>query len=233
MLTAKVSVQYEGDWTADLTHHDVFGEFIASTFRNNRYTGMLAIESEDCDAVREVIQTHDTVETVELVEQYETKDGRCATTMLLQGRLTEVTPLQALMYEGYLPVGPTELIDGCECFDLLLNDRSELSEAIELLSEFGNVTVERITQDFRREIMPSRSEWQELLSSIPRRQREFLNTAAKQGYFEIPRQVTLEEVADEMDISKTTASNHLRKIERKLVEFILPYINLAVQENSK
>lgn len=230
MLTVKVCVQYDGDWTAELAHHDVFGEFIASTFRNNRYVGMLAVESRDCDTVREVISAHDTVETIDLVEQYETSEGRCAATMLLRGRLTEVTPLQSLMYEGFLPLGPTQLTDGRECFDLLLSDRSELSEAIDLLSEFGDVTVERITQDFRREIMPSRSEWQELLSSIPPRQREFLNTAAEQGYFEIPRQVTLEEVAAEMDITKTTASNHLRKVERQLVEFMLPYMNLAVQE---
>ena len=229
MLTAKVCVQYDGDWTAELASHDAFGEFVASTFRNNRYIGMFAVESRDCEAVLDVIRTHETIETVDLVEEYETPDGRCVATMLLRGRLTEVTPLQALMYEGYLPLGPTQVVDGRECFDLLLNDRNELSEAIDLLSEFGGVTVERITQDFRREIMPSRSEWQELLSSIPPRQREFLNTAAERGYFEIPRQVTLEEVADEMDITKTTASNHLRKAERQFVEFLLPYINLAVQ----
>lgn len=231
MLTAKVCVQYDNDWTAELANHNVFGEFIASTFRNNRYVGMLAVESEDSEAVREVIQAHDTVDTIDLVEEYETHEGRCVATMLLRGRLTEVTPLQALMYDGYLPIGPTQLVDGRECFDLLLNDRSELSEAIDLLSDFGDVTVERITQDFRREIMPSRAEWQELLSSIPPRQREFLNTAVEQGYFEIPRQVTLEEVAEEMGITKTTASNHLRKVERQLVEFILPYVNLAVQED--
>lgn len=167
MLTAKVCVQYDDDWTAELATHDVFGEFIASTFRNNRYVGMLAVESWDCETVREIIQAHDTVDTIDLVEEYETHEGRCAATMLLRGRLTEVTPLQALMYDGYLPLGPTQLIDGRECFDLLLNDRNELSEAIDLLSEFGDVTVERITQDFRREIMPSRAEWQELLSSIP------------------------------------------------------------------
>lgn len=229
MLTAKVCVQYDGDWTAELAHHQVFGEFIASTFRNNRYIGMFAVEARDCEAVLDVIRAHDTVETVDLVERYETHEDRCAATVILRGRLTEVTPLQSLMYEGYLPLGPTELIDGRECFDLLLNDRSELAKAIDLLSEFGNVAVERIAQDFRREIMPSRADWQELLSSIPPRQREFLNIAAERGYFEIPRQVTLEELADEMDITKTTASNHLRKAERQLVEFVLPYINLAVQ----
>jgi len=71
MLTAKVCVQYDGDWTAELANHDVFGEFIASTFRNNRYVGMLAVESQDCNAVHEVIREHDTVETVDLIEQYE------------------------------------------------------------------------------------------------------------------------------------------------------------------
>ncbi|ELY61541.1 helix-turn-helix domain-containing protein [Natronococcus jeotgali] len=229
MLTARVSVQYDGDWTAEVAKHDVFGEFIASTFRNNRYVGMLAIESQDCDAVRKIISSHETVETIDLVEQYETSEGRCAATMLLRGRLNEVTPLQALMYDGYLPLGPTQLINGRECFDLLLDDRDELSKAIDLLSDFGSVRVERITQDFRREIIPSRSEWQELLSSIPPRQREILNTAVERGYFEIPRQVTLEEIAEEMDITKTTASNHLRKVEQQLIKFVLPYINLAVQ----
>ncbi len=33
-----------------------------------------------------------------------------------------------------------------------------------------------------------------------------------------------------MGIAKATASNHLRKVQRQLVEFLLPYINLAVQE---
>ncbi|WP_129115986.1 helix-turn-helix domain-containing protein [Halegenticoccus tardaugens] len=227
MLTTKVCVQYDGDWTSELADHDVFGEFVASTFRNNRYIGMLAVETGDCETVLDVVREHKTVETVDLVERYETHEGRCAATFLLRGRLTEVTPMQAIMYEGYLPIGPTELVDGRECFDLLLNDRSELSRAIDLLDEFGDVTVERITEDFRREVMPSRAEWQELLSSIPPRQREFLNVAAERGYFEIPRQVTLEDLADEMDITKTTASNHLRKAERKLIQVLLPYINLA------
>jgi len=230
MLTAKVCVQYENDWTAELADYDVFGEFIASTFRNNRYIGMFAIEARDCDAVFEVIREHDSVSTLDIIERYQTPDGRAAATVLLRGRLPEVTPLQALMYEGYLPIGPTELVNGRECFDLLLSDRSELSEAIDFLSDFGDVTVERITQDFRREVMPSRAEWQELLASIPPRQREFLNKAAELGYFEIPRKVTLEEIADEMEITKTTASNHLRKAERQIVEFVLPYINLAVQD---
>lgn len=230
MLTSEVRVRYDGDWTAELAEFDVFGEFIASTFRNHRYVGMLALETSEYEPALDIIRSHRMVDSVDVVEQYETSEGRYAATILLRGRLTELTPLQALMYEGYLPIGPTKLEDGCEYFNLLLGDRSELSNAIELLSEFGSVSVERITQDIQREITPSRAEWQELLSSIPTRQREFLNTAVEMGYFEIPRAVTLEELAEEMGITKTTASTHLRKVERKLITFLLPYINLAVDD---
>lgn len=233
MLTAKVCVRYEGDWTAKLAAHDVFGEFIASTFRDRRYVGIMAVEcnADEVDTVLDVIGSHRFIDELEVVEEFEA-DGRdrISMTLFLEGGLTEFTPLQTLLYEGFLPIGPTKLENGRECFDLLLHDRDELSKAIELLEEFGNVTLDRISEEFRREVVPSRAGWQALLASIPPRRREVLNLALEEGYFEIPRQVTLEELADEMGITKTTASTHLRKAERQLVEFLLPYINLAAEE---
>lgn len=231
MLTAKICVQYDGDWTAQLQNYDVFGEFLASTFRNRRYIGIMALETSEFDAVLDVIREHEDTETIDVVEQYESGSrGRTSATLLLRGSLSEFTPLQTLLYEGFLPLGPTRLEDGKECFDLLLEDREELSNATTLLGEFGDVTVRRLSQNYRRRIVPSEAEWQELLNSIPQRQRELLNIAYDRGYFEIPRQVTLEEIADEMGITKTTASNHLRKAQREVFHFILPYINLAMEE---
>jgi predicted DNA binding protein len=40
----------------------------------------------------------------------------------------------------------------------------------------------------------------------------------------------LEELAEQMDITKTTASNHLRKAERSLMEFLVTYVNLAADD---
>jgi len=231
MLTAKVCVRYEGDWTAQLESYDVFAEFLASTFRNRRYIGIMAIETTAFEEALEVIEGHRNVNSIDVVERYDAEvENRTAATLLLRGSLLEFTPLQTLLYEGYLPLGPTKLEHGRECFDLLLEDREELSQAATLLQEFGDVSVERISKVFRREIVPSAAEWQELLSTIPPRQRELLNEAVEAGYFEIPRETTLEALADTMGITKTTASNHLRKAERQLVEFLLPYINLAARE---
>lgn len=229
MLTAKVRVRYEGNWTAELATRDVFGEFLASTFRDRRYIGLMALDTTAFEEVLSVIEAHDATTAVEVVERYEHR-GRTAATLFLRGRLTEFTPLQTLLYEGFLPIGPTTLEDGCECFDLLLDDRDELAEAVTMLEPFGNVAVERISPEFRREVTPSAAEWQELLSSIPPRQRELLNVAIDHGYFEIPREATLEDLAEEMDITKATASNHLRRAERRLMAFFIRYINLAADD---
>jgi predicted DNA binding protein len=231
MLTAKVCVCYEGDWTAELAQYNTSAEFLASTFRDRRYLGIVVLETDDYDAALEVIDDHQTIDSIEIIERHESSQrGRTTATISLRGQLTEFTPLQTLLYEGFLPLGPTRLENGRECFDLLVDDREELSKAIELLDGFGNVALERISEEFRHEVVPSTAEWQELIATIPPRQRELLNRAAQQGYFEIPRQVTLEELADKMGITKTTASNHLRKAEHQMIEFLLPYINLAATD---
>lgn len=231
MLTAKICVQYEDDWTAQLQNYDVFGEFLASTFRNRRYIGIVALETNEFDAVLEIIEAHEDTDTVDVIEHYDAEaQGRTSATLLLRGSLSEFTPLQTLLYEGFLPLGPTRLEEGKECFDLLLEDHESLSEATTLLGEFGETTVKRLSQDYSRRVIPSEAEWQELLDSIPRRQRELLNIAYERDYFEIPRGVTLEEIADEMGITKTTASNHMRKAQREVFHFLLPYINLAMDE---
>lgn len=228
MLTAKICVQYDEDWTAELARYNVFAEFLASTFRHRRYIGIVALESDDLDASLAVIEDHQAVDEVNVLERYELDhSGRKSATIFVRGLLSEFTPLQTLLYEGFLPIGTTKLEDGRECFDLLLNDREELSKAAEILGEFGPVAVERISNDFSRQVTPSAAEWHELLGSIPSRQRELITLALEEDYFEIPRQTTLEELAEEMGITKTTASNHLRKAERSLMEFLVTYINLA------
>jgi hypothetical protein len=50
------------------------------------------------------------------------------------------------------------------------------------------------------------------------RQREALRIAYELGYFEIPRRATLEDVAAELDISASSASERLRRAQTQLIE---------------
>ena len=49
------------------------------------------------------------------------------------------------------------------------------------------------------------------------RQREVLETAVEHGYYDIPRQVSVETLASELDCSPSTVSEHLRKVESNVL----------------
>lgn len=60
-----------------------------------------------------------------------------------------------------------------------------------------------------------------LLDQLTDRQMDVLTAAYHAGYFESPREKTGEEVADVLDITSQTFSQHLRRIQRKLFDTLL------------
>ncbi|RJT07595.1 helix-turn-helix domain-containing protein [Halococcus sp. IIIV-5B] len=53
------------------------------------------------------------------------------------------------------------------------------------------------------------------------RQREALAVARRVGYYEVPRTGSVADVAAELDCASSTASNHLRKAEARLVQEVI------------
>lgn len=47
--------------------------------------------------------------------------------------------------------------------------------------------------------------------------REALEAGSRTGYYDVPRTGSIEDVASELDCAASTASNHLRKAESRLV----------------
>jgi predicted DNA binding protein len=58
-------------------------------------------------------------------------------------------------------------------------------------------------------------------SLLTYRQRELLETAIREGYFEVPRECTLAELAETVGVDKSTASTVLRRGEATLVKAVL------------
>jgi predicted DNA binding protein len=57
--------------------------------------------------------------------------------------------------------------------------------------------------------------------SLPPEQRRVLETAAENGYYETPRATTLDEIATQLDIPRSTVSYRLRRAEAQLIELFL------------
>jgi hypothetical protein len=58
-------------------------------------------------------------------------------------------------------------------------------------------------------------------SALTDRQQEALLAAIDVGYYEVPREGSIEDVAEELDCAASTASNHLRKAESTLVREVV------------
>lgn len=89
----------------------------------------------------------------------------------------------------------------------LLYDAIQVSLRPEIRFEFGHVgqATDRRTALFARK-------------NLPAEQREALVAAVKHGYYERPRQITLEELSEEVDCPRSTLSYRLRSAESKLAK---------------
>jgi len=103
---------------------------------------------------------------------------------------------------------PMEFVDG-GVSATVIGEQETLREALDDVPDNVTVDVQRVgeysPQDDR------------VLSNLTDRQREVLRVAARLGYYDVPRSATHDEVADELGCAPSTASEHLRKIESKIV----------------
>ncbi|MDS0473819.1 helix-turn-helix domain-containing protein [Natrinema sp. 1APR25-10V2] len=91
----------------------------------------------------------------------------------------------------------------------------------ELRENYANLDVQRLLQsqqdhDERNLVFVDRS-------TLTDRQTEVLETAHRMGYFEHPKRANAGEVADELDITGTTFTEHLAAAQTKLLDAILDH----------
>jgi predicted DNA binding protein len=98
--------------------------------------------------------------------------------------------------------------DGETVFEVA-GEPAELRALVAGLPDELSVSVDRLGEyDAHRE---SRA------TALTDRQRAVLDVARELGYYEVPRRTGVREIADELGCSKSTAADHLRKAEARLV----------------
>ncbi|WP_439026995.1 helix-turn-helix domain-containing protein [Haloarchaeobius sp. DT45] len=119
----------------------------------------------------------------------------------------------SLVKRGFIPDEPVRMFDGREYWTVLVNEtRTTVHERIEeVRAEMdADVRVELITA-------PSSGTGIFQTDDLSERQREVYELARTQGYYSWPREVNAGELAAELDVSKATLLEHLRKAEAKLL----------------
>ncbi|MFB6270563.1 MAG: helix-turn-helix domain-containing protein [Halobacterium sp.] len=99
---------------------------------------------------------------------------------------------------------PVEYTTEGEAVFEVLGDPDDLRGLLAHLPDRVDVTVDRAGEFDRH---PSRA------AALTARQREAVSAAVDLGYYDVPREATLEDVAAELGVASSTVSDHLRKAE--------------------
>ena len=119
----------------------------------------------------------------------------------------------ALVSRGFIPDEPVRMQAGREYWTVLVQGpRDTVYERLEEIREEmdADIRVELITP-------PQSGPGIFRTDDLSERQREVFDLARRRNYYQWPRAVSAGDLADELDISKATLLEHLRKAESKLL----------------
>lgn len=92
--------------------------------------------------------------------------------------------------------------------------RAELRDRIDQIREVADIHISHV----HRHEPSSQQRFRELTD----RQQEVLQTTAEAGYYQIPRETTHEEIAEDLGCSMSVVGQHLRRAEAALVSSVVP-----------
>jgi predicted DNA binding protein len=95
----------------------------------------------------------------------------------------------------------------------IVGDDATIQRAVNDVPEGVSVSLEGIG-DYHPEA-------DKLYGTLTDRQREVLETAVEEGYYEVPRRATHEDIAEEVGLSAGTVGEHLRKVEGRVLSSLV------------
>ena len=128
--------------------------------------------------------------------------------------------------DGYI-TGPFYIENGSELWHVGFDDEGSAEGTLSELErdhEYSVVSRERVTMPRVSDVVQNAGAAMTLIDGcreLSDVERETLETAASEGYFESPRDATLGELADEFGVSKPAVSKNLRRGQGKMVERVI------------
>lgn len=182
-------------------------EMVAWHARSDGAVSFLSVVTGDLEVVRETVEAIDPVRSVE----YASIDDD---TFYVYAEL-EATPADVALWETFedrhvVVVPPVVYLDAGTVRLTVLGDPADLRAVVADFPDDVGVEIRRLSE--HRHLAGS------LAGRLTRRQLEAVRVAREVGYYEVPREGSLTEVAEALDCSESAASTLLRKGQRALVD---------------
>jgi len=141
---------------------------------------------------------------------------------------TDNSTVAMIEWAGCIPVMPVNYRGGLEYCRVLAFTKDSLNGAISSLSKVSKLEIEN------KSVIPRESARgaitvpvDEFLATLTKRQLAAFIAAMQMGYYGMPKGVTIDEIASEQGMKRSTYEEHLRKAELKILQAVRPYARLA------
>ncbi|WP_254766017.1 helix-turn-helix domain-containing protein [Salinilacihabitans rarus] len=207
MPQAKLTIDMPDDtWIGDIStaHPDVVFQVVTSIPGDGTGIGLVRLVAADPLPIITDIQTRDDVEDLELLWKHDDE-------ALLQIQTVNPLPLLPVWRAGVPLKMPFDIRDGDATWEVTTST-SRLSSLRDHLDDLGiSFSIEYV-----REIDASQAD--QLLTD---RQQEVLMAAVEAGYYRAPRDSTLGDVAEALDIANATCSDVLHRAEGHIIHWFV------------
>lgn len=221
-LTLKI--QHPDCWTLEVTEETDAGTIAHTVYNTPQDTvkGHFTVFADYVEDINEFIevarqsQLTDTLTVLSPRHEFDKNSSNIGNTT--REIMVEYDPdnsiTNALLEYGFVHDAPIRINNGWEHWPVIDTGEGDLDERLRSLEEQkdAEITVTKISS-----VAKAESDISHRKDRLSDRQREVLDLACEHNYYAWPRETTTRELADDLDISKTTLLEHLRKAEAKLL----------------
>lgn len=204
----------DGIWIGDISreHPNASIRILAALTGGDAGVGLAEITAPDLPAVIADIHASDSVTELELLERSED-------TVLLQFETTNPLLLFPVQDSGVPLEMPFTIRDGQAEWQVTA-PQHRLSDLGTQLQEFG---IPFTVNEVHRRIEPEKL--------LTERQLSLVRAAVENGYYDTPRRCSLTELAEDVDLAKSTCSETLHRAEEKIVKQFLETLDGTTVES--
>ncbi len=141
---------------------------------------------------------------------------------------TNNSSVAIIEWAGCIPVMPVSYRSGLEYCRVLAFTNEMLNDAIKGLSRISKLEIES------KSVVPRQSARgaitvpvDEFLGALTRKQLAAFMAAMQMGYYGMPKGATIDKIAEQQGMKRSTYEEHLRKAELKILQAVRPYARLA------
>lgn len=221
--------QYDCPFIETTADHDVaFSSFQWEFDESDRHLETrMVVEGQDREAVDSglnELRDHPNMENYTLLKRWE---GLAH----IHTVIDETDAMETIRSNNGYITGPFYIEDGSELWHIGFDSSEQADVTLSDLdrnNEYAIVSRQRNDLPDLQELVRNASEAMHLIDGcreLSDVERETLNEAVTEGYFESPRQATLGTLADEFDISKPAVSKNLRRAQQKVATRVIDVID--------